>query len=43
MYRVSVMCQRCQKSMMLEALYGELKFSGKSIENIRASPSAMSE
>ena len=37
------MCQRCQKSMTFNALYGELKFIGKRIENIRAKPMAISE
>ena len=37
------MCQRHQKSMMLVALYGELKLSGSVMPNKRASPIAMSE
>src|SRR5579859_1270876 len=41
--RVSVMCHRVQKSTMLVALNGELKFIGSPIPNIRAIPRAMSE
>ena len=37
------MCQRRQNSMMLRALYGELKLSGRSMLNSRESPMAMSE
>ena len=37
------MCQRCQKSMTLAALYGELKLIGNRIEKIRARATAMSE
>ena len=40
--RVSVMCQRSQKSMMLEAFSGESKFGGSRMPNNRASPRAMS-
>ena len=36
-------CQRSQKSMMLVAFNGELKFIGNLIPKNRASPSAMSE
>ena len=37
------MCQRRQNSMMLPALYGELKLSGKRMPNRRDRPIAMSE
>ena len=37
------MCQRRQNSMMLVALYGELKLSGRSTLNIFDRPIAMSE
>ena len=36
------MCQRSQKSMMLDALSGELKFGGSLMPKNRPSPSAMS-
>ena len=32
------MCQRRQKSMMLVALYGELKLNGSRMPNISAEP-----
>ncbi len=37
------MCQRRQKSEMLSALKGELKFCGKRKPSRKASPTAMSE
>ena len=36
------MCQRRQKSMMLRAWYGELKFSGSTMFSMSARPMAMS-
>ena len=40
---VRVMCQRFQKSPMETALYGELKFCGRSRFIIRAMPAAISQ
>ena len=37
------MCQRRQKSMMLVALYGELKLTGRRKPNMAAKPIAISE
>src|SRR5947207_1035828 len=39
----SVMCQRCQNSMMLPALYGDAKLIGRRMPNRRPPPMAMSE
>ena len=37
-----VMCHRRQKSIMLVAFSGELKFTGRRSPNMQPSPSAMS-